>query len=322
LKVGPESAGADPGPISYGRGVQPTVTDANLLLGRLDADWFLGGGMKLDESACRHHFEKAKGALPNLELFAEGIIRLADSHIEKALRKISVEQGHDPRDFVLVSFGGAGPLHACALARALRIPKILIPMYPGALSAFGILVSDVVRDYSRTVMLRPEDPSLLKHFDALEEHGSREMNSEGLAGVAARSLDVRYRGQGYELTVDWSTDFVPQFHRLHEQRYGYSDPERRVEIVNARVRMIASTEPLQSERKDPRKGDGKQAIIKDKSIYYENQGLQAAVYDRSRLNAGDRFQGPAVIVEYSATSFVPPGSTAAVDEYMNIIIDS
>jgi N-methylhydantoinase A len=133
---------------------------------------------------------------------------------------------------------------------------------------------------------------------------------------------VRYRGQGYELTVDWSTDFVPQFHRLHEQRYGYSDPERRVEIVNARVRMIASTEPLQSERKDPRKGDGKQAIIKDKSIYYENQGLEAAVYDRSRLNAGDRFQGPAVIVEYSATSFVPPGSTAAVDEYMNIIIDS
>jgi N-methylhydantoinase A len=322
LKVGPESAGADPGPISYGRGVQPTVTDANLLLGRLDADWFLGGGMKLDEAAARHQLEKAKGKLPTVEVFAEGIIRLADSHMEKALRKISVEQGHDPRDFVLVSFGGAGPLHACALARALRIPKVLVPMYPGALSAYGILVSDVVRDYSRTVMLQPQDHALLQHFEALEELGRREMDLEGLTGVAARSLDVRYRGQGYELTVDWSTDFVPQFHRLHEQRYGYSDPERRVEIVNARVRMIASTEPLQSERKDPRKGDGKQAIIKDKPIYYENQGLEAAVYDRSRLNAGDRFQGPAVIVEYSATSFVPPGSTAAVDEYMNIIIDS
>jgi N-methylhydantoinase A len=322
LKLGPESAGADPGPICYGRGVQPTVTDANLLLGRLDPDWFLGGGMKLDEAAARHHFEEAKGALPTVEAFTEGIIRLADLHMEKALRKISVEQGHNPRDFVLVSFGGAGPLHACALARALGIPKILIPAYPGVLSAYGILVSDVVRDYSRTVMLQPEDTSLLKHFEGLEELGSREMNSEGLAGVAVRTLDLRYRGQGYELTVDWSRDFVSQFHRLHEQRYGYSDPQRGVEIVNIRVRMIAATEPLQSERKVPRQGNGKQAVIKDKSIYCENQLLRAAVYDRSQLNAGDRFHGPAVVVEYSATTFLPPGLTAAVDEQMNIIIDS
>jgi N-methylhydantoinase A len=321
LNVGPESAGAEPGPICYGRGVQPTVTDANLLLGRLDADWFLGGGMKLDEAAARHHFEKAKDTLPSIEVFAEGIIRLADLHMEKALRRISVEQGHDPRDFVLFSFGGAGPLHACALARALHIPKVLIPMYPGALSAYGILVSDVVRDYSRTVMLDPQDHSLLQHFEALEELGHREMKAEGLTGVAVRSLDVRYRGQGYELATDWSEDFVPQFHRLHEQRYGYSDTERPVEIVNARVRMIAATEPLQSERKAPLKGDGKQAIIKDKSIYYENQPVKAAVYDRSRLNTGDRFCGPAVIVEYSATTFLPPRSTAAVDEYTNIIID-
>jgi N-methylhydantoinase A len=321
LKVGPESAGADPGPICYGRGEQPTVTDANLLLGRLDAEWFLGGGMKLNEAAARHHFEKAKGSLPSIEVFAEGIIRLADSHMEKALRKISVEQGHDPRDFVLVSFGGAGPLHACALARALRIPRVLIPMYPGALSAYGILVSDVVRDYSRTVMLCPEDPSLLKHFEALEELGSRETESEELAGIAARSLDVRYRGQGYELTVDWSQDFVPQFHRLHEQRYGYSDPQRPVEIVNVRVRMIAPTKTLQSERKVLHDGDGKKAIIKHKSVYYATQPLKAAVYDRSRLNAGDRFRGPAVIVEYSATTFLPPESTAGVDEHLNIIID-
>ena len=229
LKVGPESAGANPGPICYGRGVQPTVTDANLLLGRLDADGFLGGGMKLDQAAARDHFEGAKRRLESVEVFAEGIIRVADLHIEKALRKISVEQGHDPRDFVLVSFGGAGPLHACALARALRIPKILIPINPGALSAYGILVSDVVRDYSRTVMLRPEDPSLLKHFEALEQLGDREMKSEGLSAVASRSLDVRYRGQGYELTVDWSKDLVAQFHCLHEQRYAtliLSDPSR------------------------------------------------------------------------------------------------
>ncbi|MFL6352874.1 MAG: hydantoinase/oxoprolinase family protein, partial [Bryobacteraceae bacterium] len=321
LKVGPESAGANPGPICYGHAAQPTVTDANLVLGRLDPDWFLGGGMKLDEAAARRHFEKAKGPLSTVEMFAEGIIRLADSHMEKALRNISVEQGHDPRDFVLVSFGGAGPLHACALARALGIPKILIPVYPGALSAYGILVSDVVRDYSRTVMLRPEETSLLENFEALETLGDREMKSEGSSSVAVRSLDVRYRGQGYELSLDWSRDFVQQFHRLHEQRYGYSDPERPLEIVNARVRMIAATEPLRAERKVLRTGDGNQAIVQDKPVYYENQPLRTAVYDRSRLGAGDRFSGPAVVVEYSATTFLPPGSTAAVDESMNIIID-
>lgn len=322
LKVGPESAGADPGPICYGSGVHPTVTDANLLLGRLDADWFLGGGIKLDEAAARRHFEIAKGALTTVEDFADGIIRLADSHMEQALRKISVEQGHDPRDFVLVSFGGAGPLHACALARALGIRKVLIPKHPGALSAYGILVSDVVRDYSRTVMLRPDDTSLSEHFSTLEELGRRELESEGLSGVAVRALDMRYRGQGYELTVEWSKDFVGQFHALHEQRYGYSDPQRRVEIVNARVRMVAATEPLPMERKAARQGNGTQAIIKHKSLWYENQPVSAAVYDRSRLNGGDRFSGPAVIVEYSATTFLPSESTAVVDDHSNIIIDS
>jgi len=321
LQVGPQSAGADPGPICYGRGVKPTVSDANLLLGRLDAEWFLGGGMKLNEAAARHYFEESKGALSSVEVFAEGIIRVADSHMESALRKISVEQGHDPRDFVLVSFGGAGPLHACALARALRIPKILIPAFPGALSAYGILVSDIMRDYSRTVMLSPEDPSLMKHFDALEQMGSRDMESEGLKGVGIRSLDLRYRGQGYELGLDWSNDFVPQFHRLHEQRYGYSDPKRHVDVVNARVRMIAATQHLEPERKARRDGNAEQAIVKEKSIYYENRQLNAAVYDRSRLNAGDRFRGPAVIVEYTSTTLLPPESCAYVDQYANLLVD-
>jgi N-methylhydantoinase A len=321
LKVGPQSAGADPGPICYGRGVQPTVTDANLLLGRLDPDWFLGGEMKLDEAAARYYFEESKRDLANVEIFAEGIIQLADSHMEKALRKISVEQGHDPRDFVLVSFGGAGPLHACALARALRIRKVLVPTFPGALSAYGILVSDIVRDYSRTVMLRPKDSSLLKHFESLEELGNSDMKSEGLTAVPVRSLDLRYQGQGYELTVAWSHDFVSEFRRLHEQRYGYSDPQRPVEIVNARVRMISSTQHPESERKASRKGNGKDAIIKEKPIYYENQRLKAIVYDRSRLHPGDRFNGPAVVVEYSSTTFVPPASSAHVDEYANLLID-
>ncbi len=321
LKVGPDSAAADPGPVCYGRGTQPTVTDANLILGRLDADSFLGGGMKLDEKRAWEHLESAKGGLRDPETFAEGIVRLADSHMQKALRRISVERGHDPRDFVLVSFGGAGPLHACALARALQIPKVLVPCMPGALSAYGILISDVVRDYSRTVMLRPDDEAIGRHFDSLEEMGNKEMQAEGLHGVALRSVDVRYRGQGYELTVDFASGFVAQFHGLHEQRYGYADLDRPVEVVNARVRMIAETERLPLERHGIAGDDGKQAIIKTKQVYFEGRWLEANVYDRARLAAGDQFSGPAVVVEYSATTFIPPRSSASVDEFLNLAIE-
>lgn len=316
LKVGPESAGADPGPICYGNSDDPTVTDANLLLGRLDADWFLGGRMKLEEPRARKSFEERKGNLQTAEIFAEGIIRLADSHMEKALRRISIEQGHDPREFALVCFGGAGPLHAGALAQALNISKILVPGFPGALSAYGILVSDVVRDYSRTVMLHPDDGCIVQHLEALEELGRKDMD-----GSVLRSLDVRYVGQGYELAVDWSTDWVAQFNRLHEQRYGYSDSQRPVEIVNARVRMIANTKHAALKRYEAKAGNGEQAVIKGKRIYFEGQWLEGLLYDRGELRAGDRFGGPAVVAEYSATTFLPPGFNAHVDEYANLIID-
>src|SRR5579864_1992745 len=164
LRVGPESAGADPGPICYGRGARPTVTDANLILGRLDPDFFLGGEVTLDEQRARDVFEDAKGRLESVEVFADGIIRVAEATMEKALRMISVERGHDPREFTLVSFGGAGPLHACALARSLRIPRVMIPCFPGALSALGIFMADVVREYSKTVMLPCDHAGLEGHF--------------------------------------------------------------------------------------------------------------------------------------------------------------
>ncbi len=310
LRVGPQSAGASPGPICYGRGDLPTVTDSNLLLGRLDARWFLGGSMRLDEHRARDHFLRVKGSLASVEQFAEGILRVVDSHMEKALRHISVEQGYDPRDFVLVSFGGAGPLHAVALARALRISKVLVPNFPGALSAYGILVSDTVRDYSRTIMLSPGDPSIEKHFRELEK------NREG---AAIRSLDLRYAGQGYELAVPWSPDFVEQFHRLHEQRYGYADRSRPLEIVNAHVRMITRTGPIPAKM---RKQSGSQdSALTRKPVYYEGAWLEAAVYDRERLISGACLNGPAVIVEYSATTFLPPHSAAVVDQLNNLIIE-
>ena len=309
LTVGPQSAGADPGPICYGRGERPTVTDANLLLGRLDPDAFLGGAMKLDKNRATDQFARTKGTLGTVEEFAAGIVRIANSHMEKALRKISVEQGYDPRDFVLVSFGGAGPLHACDLARALQISKVLVPNFPGALSAYGILVSDVVREYSRTVMLAPGDPALNEHLAALERAGKHDMEEEGLNGVAIRSLDLRYAGQGYELRVDWSDGFVNDFHRSHERRYGYSDSNRPVQVVNARVRMISATEKPTWRQQDIVPDDGKHALIGEN------------LYDRARLHAGDRFAGPAVVAEYSATTYVPEGARATVDALGNLVIE-
>lgn len=321
LKVGPQSAGAQPGPICYGRGERPTVTDANLVLGRLDPDWFLGGAMRLHEARAKSYFEQHKGNLPSVEAFAEGIVRLADSHMERALRKISVEQGHDPRDFALVSFGGAGPLHACALAQALRIPRVLIPPMAGALSAFGILVSDVIRDYSRTVMLRPGDPSLLHHVEALERLGQEEMCAAGFTGVALRTLDLRYAGQGYELTVNWSDDPVSDFHREHELRYGYADKRRVVEVVNVRVRLLSATQQLPRKCEPLRAGKGEDAVIRKKCMYYAGAWVEGNVYDRARLVPGDTFSGPAVVVEYSATTFLPPGCSARVDAHANLIIE-
>ena len=321
LKVGPESAGADPGPACYGRGERPTVTDANLVLGRLDAEHFLAGGMRLDEERAKCVLDRTKGRLDRSEDFAEGIVRLCDAHMEKALRRISVERGHDPRLFTLVSFGGAGPLHACALARALRIPKVLVPVNPGALSAYGILVSDAVRDYSRTVMIQPSDAAIEEHFRGLENTGRKEMAEEMLEGSCARSLDLRYAGQGYELNVDWCEDFVAAFHRLHEQRYGYADRERVVEVVNLRVRMQSRTSAVELKRYEMRAGDGCQAVLKRKPIRFDGKRCEAVVYQRDGLRCGDRFSGPAVIVEYSATTFLPPGSAATVDQYRNLILD-
>ncbi len=321
LRVGPQSAGADPGPICYGRGAEPTVTDANLLLGRLDPEFFLGGELKLDEERARRFFERGKGRLATVEEFAAGIVRLAEATMEKAIRVISVERGHDPRDFTLVSFGGAGGLHACALARALRIPRVLVPRLPGALSALGILMSDVVKDYSRTVMLAPEAARLEPHFRELQERGRAELRAEGLRGVAARSVDLRYVGQGYELNVEWGRDFVARFHRAHRERYGYADETRPVEVVNVRVRLVARTEPVPLPRKKLRRGNGRAAVVRERRVLFDGRAMRAPVYDRARLRPGEVFAGPAVVAEYSATTLVPPGCRARVDAWENIVIE-
>jgi N-methylhydantoinase A len=245
--------------------------------------------------------------------------------MEKAIRVISIERGHDPRDFTLVAFGGGGPLHACSLARALRIPKVLIPNAPGALSAVGILLADTARDSSRTVML-PGDAiqSLSRHFAELEDLGRAEFAAEGLEGIAQRTVDLRYRGQGYELNVPWN-ETTPQasldeFHRLHNARYGFSDPMRSVEIVNLRLRMIAKGEPYTPTRQESVRGDGHAACYAAREVFFDGQWLNSRFYRRDALVAGDRIVGPAMITEYTAATVLPPKDSAEVDGFGNLVI--
>ncbi len=327
LHVGPESAGAMPGPICYGRGERVTVTDANLVLGRLDPELFLGGAVRLDEARTRGLMEAAKGDLRTLEEFASGVVLLAETAMEKAVRVISIEKGYDPREFTLVSFGGAGPLHACAMARSLRIPRVLVPRMPGALSALGILMANTVRDRSKTVMLRGVDREVLRgHFEEMEERGRAELLDEGIEGAdravsVRRSVDLRYAGQGYELNVLDGETLVEDFHGTHQRRYGYASVETPIEVVTVRVRFVVETPEVRLPKSAARRGDGLQAALKLRPIFLDGGWRESQVYDRDLLRSGDRIEGPALVTEYSSTTVLPPRCVAEVDVYGNLIIE-
>ena len=320
LHVGPQSAGAEPGPICYGRGEQPTVTDANLVLNRLDPELALAGTVRLDQARTREFMEKARGPISCIEQFATGIVQLVEAEMEKAIRLISVERGHDPREFTLVAFGGAGPLHACSLARALGIPQVIVPAMPGALSALGILGADIVRDYSRTVIISPDDSRLEKHFSDLESEGSMEFETEGLSGISIRSADLRYAGQGYEINVPAGPEILATFHDSHRKRYGHADEARRVEVVNVRVRMVAVSEPIEFPAKPAGSPSSEHAVLKKNLVMFGNERLQTPVLDRTLLVPGNTFVGPAVVREYSATTVVSPGCKVSVDLFSNLVI--
>ena len=326
LRVGPESAGADPGPICYGRGVQPTVTDANLLLGRLQPDKFLGGTFTLDLERTRAittQWLKQQHSRMTLEQFAEGVIRVANANMERALRVVSVERGYDPRQFALVAFGGAGGLHACELASALGIPQVIVPAMPGALSAFGILTSNIVKDYSRTVMLGLAAKSPLanpaKQFEILERTAQREFHDEGWHGKLKleRSADLRYKGQGYELNVAFGRSMLEAFHEQHKSRYGYSHPERDVELVTLRLRAHIESPGISLRKHSTEK---RHAAPEERRAWFSGKAQAITIYDRAQLNVGSRVRGPAMIAEYSATTLVPPGFTASGDGVGNLLI--
>lgn len=328
LRVGPESAGADPGPICYGRGTRPTVTDAHLILGRIVPEGFLGGEFQLDAIRAREWMTKARGPMKSMEVFAQGILDIVEANMEKAIRVISVERGYDPRDYTLVAFGGAGGLHACGLAAALEIPRVLIPQFPGGLSALGILRADVVKDFSRTILLpvesrRTAQAVLEKEFAVMEAAAVKDMRREGFERKQMRIerlIDMRYIGQAYELTVSASGDFASSFHQVHEKRYGYSDAHRAVEIVNVRARAIGST-PKPELPKLAARGGARAAMAGERDVFFNGRVVKTPVYERSRLRAGNRLRGPAIVTEYSATTVVLGEWGARVDRYGNLVME-
>ena len=333
LRVGPESAGADPGPICYGRGTQPTVTDANLLLGRLQPTRFLGGNFTLDLDRTRALTKEwlRKNSSPlTLEKFAAGVIRVVNATMEKAIRVVSIERGRDPRHFALVAFGGAGGLHACALAEALSIPHVIIPALPGALSALGILASDVVKEYSRTVLWRAAGKApmqqLNREFAALKQNAAKDLREESWPGKSHfnYSVDVRYYGQGYELNIPFSKNLLRDFEQEHRRRYGYTHPSREIELVTLRLRAVVKSKTTHvGADAFVRPGGAKlgRPSVPTTRVQFEGKKLPTKIYSRDDLHPGKRYAGPAIITEYSATTVIPPGKHFSIDRASNLIVN-
>jgi len=335
LRVGPESAGADPGPACYGRSVLPTVTDAHLLLGHFGGGALLGGEFKLDaaraEEALRllaNEMSKAAARKISAVKAAQGVIAVVNTNMERALRRISVERGHDPRDFALLPFGGAGGLHAVELARALRIPRMLAPISAGALSAIGVVTADVVKDQSRTVMLEVNQrvgPKLESAFRKMEAIARALLRKEGFASSQQRherSLFLRYKGQSFELEIKQTAgNIVGNFHRAHQVRYGYAQESNIVEIVSTRLRSLGIVEKVR-ERGMPvsrRKGFAKPQAYS--MAYLAGKKQRVAIYRRDELPAGSKLSEPCIVTEYSATTLIPMGTQARVDTFGNLVIE-
>ncbi len=326
LRVGPQSAGASPGPASYGTGDALTVTDAQVVLGRLGGDALLGGSIALDRGRARAAAERMGGSFRDVERAAEAVIAVATANMEGAVRVVSVQRGHDPREFTLVAFGGAGPLHACALAEALELPRVLVPLLPGVLAAQGAAGSDVTATHSRSV-LRLLEP---RNFRALREAllaAGREVQAEpGLATGSLRyALDLRYQGQSYELSVDVTPDQIDAalltFHEVHERRFAHSDSEAAVEVVNVRATATVRGTPLaaSSSPLPPRTSPGPEP--RWRSVWFGGERVEAAVYERSDLIPGDQLFGPALVEQLDTTTLLPPGWSAEVDATANLVLE-
>jgi N-methylhydantoinase A len=297
----------------------------------------LGGEFKLDEGRASEALARlarqmsaVSGRRVSVWEAARGVLRVVNTNMERALRAISVERGYDPRDFVLLPFGGAGGLHAVALARALRIPRVIAPVSAGALSATGALSSDVVKDWSRTLMLeavKETDAKLEGVFREMEREAREALNREGFRGARQRherSLAVRYQGQSFELEIRWSKggSLAEAFHRAHQARYGYAQEKNRIEIVNARLRSTGVVEQLRAERARRATRKRRMAEPREHKMVHLGEGLaRAGIYDRDEIEPGARLRTPCIVTEYSATTLIPFGAKAVVDESGNLLIE-
>ena len=350
LRVGPMSAGSNPGPACYSLGgTDFTVTDANLLLGRLHPDHFLGGRMRLAVEAARAAARPLAERLGmSSEELAEGVVRVANARMEQALRVISVERGIDPRGFALLPFGGAGPIHALSLAEAVRVSRVLIPRHPGVLSALGLALADFTVDYSQTVMLEPPPavdsapggpPSAAEReifrrcaaaFAPLEAAGRAALAAQGFVGEGAavleRGLDVRYRGQSFELTIMLDgvdlASALAEFHAAHETRYGYARAGAPLEIVNVRLTARGIRQkPAFAPAPPAGSSDPEAALIGRTPMHAGGGWTEAEMYHRELLEPGHVLAGPALIVQEDATTVLLPGWRAVVDPWLNLVAD-
>ena len=338
LRVGPQSAGAVPGPACYGvGGEEPTVTDANAVLGRINPAFLLGGEMPLYPERARKAIEaKIAGPLGiDLVKAAEGIITVVNANMVRGIRRVSVEKGYDPRDFALVAFGGAGPLHGVELANALNMKRVIVPLYPGIASAFGMLSADVRHDYVQT-RIAVADQLNLEELDALyremESHAFRQLATEGFQGPTAelsRRVDMRYLGQSYELTIaapsgpltpSTISSLIEDFHRSHEQAYGYARQGEKVEVVNLRLVALGRLPRSEIAGEWPSAGTPPQPVD-HRPVFFQGRFHRTPVYQRSHLLQRQPLSGPVIIEQLDSTTVVPPGCRAAVEPGGNILID-
>lgn len=339
LRVGPRSAGADPGPICYGHGgTEPTITDANLVLGRLNPEFFLGGEMGLDRDAAgRGIVGRCAGRL-GMEAVecANGIVEIANAEMTNALRIITVRRGYDPRDLVMVAFGGAGPLHANRLCAEMQIPLLIVPPSPGTASALGLLVTDLKHEFSQTRIMprdRADFDEINRIFSAMEEQGREILRRERLADADIsfqRQIEMRYAGQSYELPIECPEsrvaaaeleDVVKRFHVEHDRTYGHGYPDQPIELVNFRLTALGAIQKPRLREILPANGAQASAAA-ERPVYFGSHGdfLPTAIYGRARLKAGHRIEGPAIVEEIDSTTLVQPGYQVDVDRYGNLLI--
>ncbi|MHB8894889.1 MAG: hydantoinase/oxoprolinase family protein [Candidatus Geothermincolia bacterium] len=329
LKVGPESAGADPGPACYGKGESPTVTDANVVLGRLEPSWFLGGRMALYPDRSMKAFAKLGGGAGAVAT-ASATLDITLSHMETAVKEVSVERGHDPRESTLVAFGGAGPMHACELASRLEIPRVIVPVYPGLFSSMGMLLAEAGRDYTRTVLVKLE-PGCARILDAAFEGMRRlaleEMSDEGFPPSRlrfTRSLGMRYKGQSHEIEVPVARlterSMLRHFEEAYRAAYGYLGDEADIEVVNARLSCRAPQENVPVS--PPPRGSRAAKPLSRRVMYFGKKKVTGGVFSRWDVPAGRRLAGPALVVQDDTTTVIPPGWSAAVDVLGNLEVEA